>query len=121
MTTWLYGIARNVALNERRGRTRAERKLALVRETATDAADSGMRSDPGRVLDRKMAAASVERFLEQLDGAKRSLFVLCEIEGMSVADAARCLRLNPNTAATRLRRARAAFSRWIEDLQEAWS
>jgi RNA polymerase sigma-70 factor, ECF subfamily len=121
MTTWLYGIAAGVARNERRGRKRAERKLALVRETNTSAADSGTRSDPGRQLDRKQAAAWVERFMEQLDPDKRDLFFLCEIEEMSVADAARCLQLNPNTAATRLRRARAVFARWVIELQETLS
>jgi RNA polymerase sigma-70 factor, ECF subfamily len=103
------------------GRARVDRKLALVRETNAGAVDSGTRSDPGRQLDRKQAAAWVERFLEQLDPDKRSVFFLCEIEGMSVAEAARCLRLNPNTASTRLRRARGVFERWVADLQEQWS
>lgn len=121
MTTWLHGIAVGVARNHRRGQARAERKLAAVRDAGTTAADSGAHANPGRRLDRRQAAQMVEQFLGNLEPDKRRVFTMCEIEGMSVAEAARCLHTNPNTVATRLRRARLAFARWVAELKETWA
>lgn len=119
MTTWLFGIAQGVARNHRRGHLRAERRLAAVRDASTHAAaDSGVHAHPGRHLDRKQAAALVESFLGTLDEDKRRVFELCEIEGMSAPEAARCLAINVNTVSTRLRRARASFARWVQALGE---
>jgi RNA polymerase sigma-70 factor (ECF subfamily) len=119
MTTWLYGIATGVARNHRRGLLRAERKLAAVREQSpADPADSGVHENPGRALDRKQAAQLVEDFVEQLDAEKRRVFELCEIEGLTAPDAARCLGLNVNTLGSRLRRVRAQFQQYVADLRE---
>lgn len=119
MTTWLYGIAQGVARNQRRGQLRAERRLAAVRDASSaSAADSGVHESPGRHLDRKQAARLVETFLAELDDDKRSVFELCEIEGMSAPEAARCLGVNVNTVSTRLRRARARFTRFVDELSE---
>lgn len=116
MTTWLFGIARGVAQNHRRGRARADRKLAAVRETTTDAATSGAFGNPARHVDRRQAAQLVENFLEELSDEKRRVFELCEIEGMSAPEAAHCLDINVNTVSTRLRRARAAFATYVDEL-----
>ncbi len=114
MTTWLYGIARGVARNVLRGRRRAEQKLQAVRDAP--ASDSGRFVDPGRRVDRAEAAQLLEAFLADLDVDKRRVFVLCEVEGMSTADAARCLKVNPNTVSTRLRRARKQFAAFVDEL-----
>lgn len=120
MTTWLHGIAQGVARNQRRGSVRAERRLAAVRDASTHvAADSGVHAHPGQQLDRKQAAQLVEAFLAELDDDKRAVFELCEIEGMSAPEAARCLGINVNTVSTRLRRARARFSRYVQALGES--
>jgi RNA polymerase sigma-70 factor (ECF subfamily) len=119
MTTWLYGIAIGVARNHRRGLRRAERKLAAVREKLPDhPADSGVHENPSRALDRKLAADLVDTFLTRLEPEKRRVFELCEIEGMTAPQAARCLGLNVNTVGSRLRRARAQFQRFVAELQE---
>lgn len=114
MTTWLYGISRGIARNVLRGRRRADQKLQAVRHAP--ASDSGSFVDPGRRVDRAEAADLLASFLAELDVDKRRVFVLCEVEGMSAADAARCLRENPNTIATRLRRARKQFDAFVEEL-----
>jgi RNA polymerase sigma-70 factor (ECF subfamily) len=113
MTTWLYGICRGVARNVRRGRQRADRKLQAVQHAPSD---SGTFVDPGRGVDRAEAAQLLAAFLGELDVHKRRVFVLCEVEGLSAAEAARCLRENPNTVATRLRRARKQFDAFVDDL-----
>jgi RNA polymerase sigma-70 factor (ECF subfamily) len=114
MTTWLYGIARGIARNVLRGRRRADQKLQAVRHAP--ASDSGRFVDPSKRVDRSEAAQLLEAFLGELDVPKRRVFVLCEVEGMSTAEAARCLRENPNTVATRLRRARKQFDAFVDDL-----
>ncbi len=119
MTTWLWGISRGVAHNHRRGRARADRKLAAVRETTPQAASSGAFGSPARHVDRRQAAQLVESFLEELPEDKRRVFELCEIEGMSAPEAARCLGINVNTVSTRLRRARADFAAYVAELRGA--
>lgn len=111
MTTWLFGIARGVSRNTLRGRHRAERKLAAVRLGRAE--DSGRFAAPDRVTQHREAAALLAAFLDGLDPRKRLVFELCEVEGLSPAEAARCLDENPNTIATRLRRARQAFDAFV--------
>ena len=116
MTTWLYGIARGVARNLRRRDRRAARKLRAVEDAPP--AESGRfgNLDPGRGVDRAEAAALLEAFLSQLEVHKRRVFLLCEVEGLSAAEAARSLRENPNTISTRLRRARQLFEHYVAEL-----
>ncbi len=117
MNTWLFGICRGVARNTRRGDRRAERRLHAVRDL-TKVVAQAPQPGPDRHVANKDAAALVAAFVDSLDGHKREVFRLCEIEGMSAADAARCLGDNPNTVSTRLRRARKAFEAFIDALNE---
>ena len=116
ITTWLYGIARGVARNARRQQRRSDRKLHAVQTRSAE--QSGSFARPDRHSDRAEAAALLARFLEQLDGPKRAVFELCAIEGLSAAEAGRCLRENPNTISTRLRRARQLFTTFVRELNE---
>ncbi len=50
-------------------------------------------------------------FVDRLHPDKRGMFVLVELEGLQGREAAKALGLNPNTAYSRLRAARAAFER----------
>ena len=59
--------------------------------------------------ERRLAAAFVREFLDGLDAERRLVFELVELDGLKVAEAARHLQINPNTAHSRLRSARAAF------------
>ncbi|HLT37946.1 MAG TPA: sigma-70 family RNA polymerase sigma factor [Enhygromyxa sp.] len=109
--SWLYGIARRVAADHRRKRSRHERKLEAL-----------PRVGPGRDLelevgDRELIEA-LERALAELDPARREVFVLAEIEGMTAREISEAIGANPNTIAARLRAARvhvsATLARWIE-------
>lgn len=116
MTTWLFGIARGVSRNTLRGQHRAARKLAAVRQGRAE--DSGRYAAPDRAAQHLEAAALLETFLEALEPRKRHVFELCEVEGLSPAEAARCLGENPNTVATRLRRARQAFDAFVQAMHD---
>jgi RNA polymerase sigma-70 factor (ECF subfamily) len=101
--TWLYGIVRNVAHNQRR---------TLARRGVGAPLDEGHASDgPGPESDAQdaEAAAFVARFVETLDAKKRDVFVLAVLEECSIPEVARALEIPLNTAYTRLRVVRAEF------------
>lgn len=116
MNTWLYGICRGIARNERRSQFRTRRRLHAVRDLSEVVASAPREQDPDRHVARRHAAELVGAFIESLDVAKREVFELCEVEGMTPAEAARCLELNANTVSTRLRRARQAFDAFVAAL-----
>ncbi len=57
-------------------------------------------------MDRKWAARLLMRALEQLDDDRRAVFVLYEIEGLSIAEVAAALGCPLQTAYSRLRAGR---------------
>jgi RNA polymerase sigma-70 factor (ECF subfamily) len=101
--SWLYGISRRVASDHRRKRSRHERKL-----------DALPRLGPSRDLEREVAErqliTALERALAELEPARREVFVLAEIEGMTAREIADAVGANPNTVASRLRAARIHLS-----------
>lgn len=112
LTTWLYGIARNVAHEHIRRRIR-ERKEAVElaqvppREVETPE-DEARTAESRRIL---------LELLGQLDPAKREVFALVEIEQVPVKDVAEMLKLNENTVWSRLRLARREFQEQVARLQ----
>ena len=103
LKSWLFGIARNIALRELRTRQRKVRDADLAAEPAAPGAD------PCDIAERAEAAELLVRLLHRLDDDKRAIFVLVEIEQMTVPDAAAALAINVNTAYSRLRLARRRF------------
>jgi RNA polymerase sigma-70 factor (ECF subfamily) len=108
MTTWLFGIARGVAANHRRGVQRADRKLAVVPPPAEAI-------DPETGAARSEAAEFVRAFLDGLDEERRLLFHLADVEGMKVPEIAEAMGLNLNTAYSRLRATRELFQRALAE------
>lgn len=117
---WLAAIARRVAADTRR-RTRqhpvcdreSHHDLALARQAFE-------RSHEER--GRESAAKLVHRLMECLDDERREVFVLAELEGMSMPEVAEALEVKLNTAYSRLRSARlrvkAEYARLIA--REKW-
>jgi len=101
--SWLYGIARRVAADHRRARARHQRKLDALPEPQAPALER-------QVADRELLA-TIEAALAKLDPGPREVFVMAEIDGMSARDIAELLEFNPNTIASRLRRARDEVAR----------
>lgn len=64
---------------------------------------------PEELADRKRARDVLDRVLAALDLDLRAVFVLYELEEMTMAEIAVTLDLPPGTVASRLRRAREAF------------
>lgn len=108
LTTWLYSIARHVALEQRRRIARDRRR---EREIAGPVLDDATAPTPEQETDAAEARRVLLDLLGRLDPAKREVFVLVEIEQVPVRDVARLLKIKENTAWSRLRLARAEFER----------
>ena len=93
---WLYGVARNVLANRRRG---DRRRLALVERA---------RSQPARtpVASPEQLSAPVVRALDSLRAEDREIVELAAWEGLAPRELAVVLGCTPNAAALRLSRAR---------------
>jgi RNA polymerase sigma-70 factor, ECF subfamily len=72
--------------------------------------------DAERLLVRKRLRERLDRALDSLSSEHRSVFVLYELEGLSVPEIAELLQLPVGTAASRLGRARARFAEAVRRL-----
>jgi RNA polymerase sigma-70 factor (ECF subfamily) len=112
--TWLV----SVALNEARARLR-RRAIRAVRgdEVATPAEPP---ATPESEAAMRELVTLVERAVEALPPAYRTVFVLREVEGLGTAEAAAALAVSEDVVKTRLHRARALLrGRLAEDLGRA--
>lgn len=107
--TWLYAIAIRVAAGMRR-------KSHLMREQLEAAPGMSVLQPPEQLeqVARARELAALERALAQLAPEKREVFVLYEIEGMTMAEVARSLSVPENTALYRLYAARAELRAALE-------
>lgn len=110
---WVFGIARNLA---RKHVTRRSPPVASKPPALHLVADSDSAS-PDRQLQRRDAAAVVQRFLGSLDEDKRAVFVLAELEGLSAPEVTEILGVKLNTVYSRLRLARGLFAKAIARAQ----
>ena len=108
--TWLFGILLRVARDHRKVTRRRERRLVFLEDLAESRSPQAPSSEsPHSAAERREATRLLHRLLETLHEAKRALFILVELEQMSVVEAADTLGLKPNTAYARLRAARRGF------------
>jgi len=107
--SWLFGIARRVAHDHRRRVGRKERTEEL-RETTADPRGA----TPAHDAERAEAVRVLHEILAGLDDDKREVFVLAELEQMTVPEIAEAIGINLNTAYSRLRAARLAFDAAVQ-------
>ena len=99
---WLYAIAVRVASDYRRGV--GQRRTVPLPETLVDP-----RPDPAHASEVEESVRLLHQLLAELDLPKRTVFVLGELEELSVPEIATALAENQNTVASRLRIARELF------------
>jgi len=116
---FLYGTAVRVAADARRARDRR-------REAPSDTAAASLESlpdsavpSPDELVDQKRARELLDEIIARLPEDTRPVFVLYELEGLTMAEIATCLDLAPGTVASRLRRAREAFNAHVARLDVA--
>lgn len=93
LANWLFGVAHNVALKARQTRTRRTVKEA----SATPRPPEAVASDFADLLHAELA---------RLPAAARAVIVLCDLEGRTIAEAAKHLGIPAGTVASRLARGR---------------
>ncbi len=104
MRSWLYGIARRVAMHHRRSGIRRMRREHHAPTPPPPV-------QPDDVVAQREAAAWVETFLSALDPEQRAVFTLCDIEGLPAPEVAAATGTKLNTVYSRLRLARRRFER----------
>lgn len=112
--TWLWRIASHAALKvirKRRGLDTVSLDDALAPDPDSGALPhpeyiADWRSTPETLLDREETRRSIEAALEELDAKHRVVFVLRDVEGLSVRETAQALGLSEANVKVRLLRAR---------------
>jgi RNA polymerase sigma-70 factor (ECF subfamily) len=110
---WLFAFAVRVAADYRR---LARHRIELQDDTSS-LVDGG--PTPHERADAREQLDLVARALDALDFDRRAIFVLHQIDGVPVNQAAAVLGIPVNTAHSRLRLARADFARAVQRLKSA--
>lgn len=101
---WLFAFAARVAANHRRLARHRREKLGEEHEASSDAPQEA-------ALMAQQTSTVVDRALEALDDDKRAVFVLHELDEVSIPEIACALEIPEGTAWSRLRAARAEFGK----------
>lgn len=106
---WLYGVARRVLANQRRGGERRERLGERLRQCLTTAAAA---VDPGSEVAERL---TVQAALARLGEVDREVLTLTVWEGLQPREVAAVLGVRPDAVRTRLSRARARLRGLLGD------
>lgn len=107
---WLFGIAYRVAADHRRlARHSRETTLDIEPEAQGDRADVSLEAKQRRVL--------IETALQTLPMDQRAVFIMHDIDELSVPEIATSLAVPLNTAYSRLRLGREAFAEAVRRLR----
>ncbi|MBN2569216.1 MAG: sigma-70 family RNA polymerase sigma factor [Deltaproteobacteria bacterium] len=119
LSTWIYRIATNAAIDSRRSAAYRYTKELFPLEEAVDAAclpDPADHDDEAsdRTLIRREMSDCVKEFIDRLPPDDRTVIVLSELEGLSNEEIADVLEISLNNAKIRLHRARAKLRTALE-------
>lgn len=106
--SWIFGITRRVARDYRRRASRKDRGKVPAEGLVAVGEPS-----PAELTEHAEARAVLHEMLEALDEQKREVFVLAELEEMTVPEIAEAIGANVNTVYSRLRAARRAFEQQV--------
>jgi RNA polymerase sigma-70 factor, ECF subfamily len=113
--SWLFAIAQRVAWHYRR---------SAARRRTDPLADEELRADlttqPDKRHEQREACAVVQLLLDRLPDERRAVFVLSELEQLSMPEIAGILAIPLNTAYSRLRLARRDFSRNLREYDKGY-
>ena len=116
LRTWLYGITIRVVRDYRKSRARRDEPTGLDFDSLASAGEAGC---PARDLERSQATRVLHAILDAMDDEKREIFVLSELEQLSIPEVAEVLSVNVNTAYARLRAAKQFFEHAVTRLRAA--
>jgi RNA polymerase sigma-70 factor, ECF subfamily len=105
LRTWLFGIALRVARDHRRSVARKNPGGELIDPDTLRSTMSG----PSEATEKAEAVRLLYTILDELDDERREVFVMAELEQITMPEIAQALGLNINTTYARLRAARISF------------
>jgi RNA polymerase sigma-70 factor (ECF subfamily) len=112
--SYIFSIIVYVAANMRRGRA-SVRKREVSEDDAPESSSGGPSAET--VLSRAQARAMLDDILARMSDERRAVFVLHELEELTMAEISRLLELPMGTVASRLRRAREDFESAVNRLR----
>lgn len=105
---WLFGICRNVASAHRR---RAYLRRETLHESVPEPSSEHLERDPEEAARFEEAQRTLAVILDGMDLDRRVVFVMFEIEEMTLNEIAACLGIPSGTVSSRLYAARKAFEK----------
>jgi len=110
VTTWIFGIALNVARNNVRRQARQRRAMEAVAETDNSPDGRG----PEERASHRQLIVRIQGAFDALPPDLRTVFTLCDLEGLRGVDVARLLKIPQGTVWRRLHDARAFLRNLVE-------
>jgi RNA polymerase sigma-70 factor, ECF subfamily len=107
LRSWIYGVVRRTVSSYRR--TRQSKPSAGVELERLETVLGPGASTPLDAAEQTAQLELLSSILAEIDEPKREVFVLAELEEMTMPEIAEALEIPVNTAYSRLRAARAAF------------
>ncbi|XYH94514.1 RNA polymerase sigma factor [Sorangium sp. So ce1128] len=114
MKAWVASIASHLALRHQRLARNRRELLARSEAERIDVADPGC--DPEALFARAETQRIVRELVQRIEGDRRVVFILYELEGLDMRSIAEALQVSENTAWDRLRRARKEFAAAVRRL-----
>jgi RNA polymerase sigma-70 factor (ECF subfamily) len=102
LSTYLYGVARNVT----RARLRYEQRFVNLDDVSFDESEPAGRDDPSAALARSEDLVRLRQAIVGLPSRYREVVILCDLHGLSYAEAARVIDTPVGTVRSRLHRGR---------------
>jgi RNA polymerase sigma-70 factor, ECF subfamily len=112
ISTYLYGVARNLA------RSALRRNRRFVRLDITEDQEPIASSDPENALERSEERDQLRRVIAQLPSCYREVVILCAIHGLPYADVAAILGTPVGTVRSRLNRGRGIIAKRLREVEE---
>ena len=117
LKTWVFSIAVHLVQHYFRTHARKPGDRASAKGTEIQALVDQRENGPANQVERRERYDALDRVLGQLDEGKRLVFVLAELEQLTLVEIGEVIGANPNTVATRLRAARQAFEKALARFQ----
>lgn len=117
LKTWVFTIAVHLVQHYFRTHARKPGDRASAKGTEIQALVDQQENGPVHAVERRERYNALDRVLGQLDESKRLVFVLAELEQLTMVEIGEIVGANPKTVATRLRAARQAFEKALARFQ----
>jgi RNA polymerase sigma-70 factor (ECF subfamily) len=110
LSTWLHTIARNIAIDRFRKKSRSEEAFELDDERD----EAPLSGRPSRLLAKKQEQEGVQQALAELPERQRSAILLCHEQGLTNPEIARILETSVEATESLLARARRRLRQIVE-------